>query len=132
MDTYLIILLIVVLFILFAKKSIENEKLRQERKQKHWEKIRYIQSLTASTRARIYTRNRKRCNTCSTTKKLTFYINSDEPLNWNENNVILICSECKGYSLKYDFGRKIPDHTKKMVYERDGGLCVNCLADYDV
>jgi 5-methylcytosine-specific restriction endonuclease McrA len=132
MDTILIIILILILFIYLIKKGIENEKLRQERKRKHWAKIRYIQELAPSTRENIFNRNYGMCYKCESDEKLCFYLLSDNPSDWNENDVILICSECKGYSSRYYYDRKIPKHTKALAYDRDGGRCVNCNSSYDI
>ena len=132
MDTILIIILVLVLFIYLIKRGIENDRLRQERKRKHWARIRYIQNLSPSTRENIFIRNDEMCQKCNSREKLCFYIESDEQSDWKVKNVILICSECKGYSLRYYYDRKIPEHTKSLAYDRDGGCCVNCNSSYDI
>ena len=70
------------------------------------------------------------CQKCNSREKLCFYIESDEQSDWKVKNVILICSECKGFSVGYSFDRTIPDGTKDVVGQRDGWECKNCGSGY--
>lgn len=132
MDTIFILILIFVLFFYLIKRGIENEKLRQERKQLHWKKVRYIQSLAASTKENIYERNNGRCQKCGSRKKICFYITTDDITELDSWSVKLICSECKGFSIGYPFTRMIPDGTREVVWQRDRGKCKKCGSNYNI
>lgn len=132
MYTVLIIILILFLFVYSAKKAVENEKLRQARKRVHWAKVRYIQSLTPSEREKIFVKNEGKCQRCGAREKLYFHIITENESEWILNNVEIRCSECKGYSLRYDYGRKTPEYAKDLVFERDGGRCINCGTTYNL
>ncbi len=132
MDTALIIILLLILFVYFAKNSIEDEKARQERMQGHWAKIRYIQRLTDSERESIYRRNKGMCQICHSRQKLCFHIPSNNENDWEVGIVQLKCSECSGFSIGYPFSRIIPEGTKNVVWQRDRGQCVSCGSTYNL
>lgn len=126
MDTSVIIILVLLYLILSIITTVINEKIRHEKKKIHWSKVRYIQNLTATERELIFIRSNGRCQICGGRKKLCFYILIEDQSAWDLSKVEIRCSECKGYSLGFDYDRTIPEYTKNMVFERDRGRCINC------
>ncbi len=112
------------------RKSQEAAKFRSiekaKRKEIAWNKIRFIQSLSADTRKKIYEKYEGVCEKCGSREKLCFFIKSDSSSGWNWEDVTLKCSNCKGFSVNYPFDRKKPYKTEELVYDRDNGECIGC------
>jgi len=77
----------------------------------------------------VFKRDSGACNVCGSDKKLNFnVINSsknggklDDP-----DNIRILCSECKGFSIGYGYDRKTPEYVKNYIYLRDDNKCVYC------
>ena len=88
-----------------------------------------IRNIPAKIKKIVFERDLGACNVCGSNKKLNFnIINSTTnggKLN-DPDNIRIICSECKGFSLGYGHDRKTPEYVKNFIYSRDDYKCVYC------
>ena len=119
MGIFIVIIIFVIIFIII---KVIDEKIRAERRQLAWNKIRFIQKITPENKLKIFIKNNKRCASCGSTEKLLFHIDKDVVSEFKLSDVSIICSDCNGYSIGYDYNRKIPNHTKRLVFARDKGV----------
>ena len=122
-----------ILFFLSALYKKPEEKIVKKRgintDNKSRQKALDIRNIPSDIKKIVFERDLGACNVCDSKTKLNFNIinSTTEGGKLNDpDNIRIICSECKGFSLGYGHDRKTPEYVKNAISLRDDYKCVYC------
>ncbi len=128
-----IFILVIILFLIeisLRKPEVNNsEKKKPSIDNSSKQKALDIRNIPPEIKRKVFERDSGSCNVCGSQKKLNFNIINPTTVGGkldDPDNIRILCSECKGFSLGYGHDRKTPDYVKNFISIRDDHKCVYC------